>query len=111
MYYYPNVYSTCTNLYPGFSEADPHGDLLTHENVRIVGLAEAPFQLVELRRREPGSVSLLLVRLAGVISVGPAANRSGSCSGCQPVAGHAGQVETAARQSERSTAAAAGGRG
>lgn len=99
-------------LHSGLGEADPHGDLLAHENVRIVGLAETPFQLVQLRRREPGSVSLLLVRLAGVVSVGPATGRSDSRSGGKPVAGRAGQVETATRQSERSTTATtANGRG
>lgn len=90
-------------LHSGLGESDPHGDLLAHEYVRIVGLAETPFQLVELRRREPGPVSLLLVRLAGFVAVGPA-------GGGQPVAAAAGrrrgQVETAAaRQPERSAAA------
>lgn len=69
-------------LHSGLSEADPHGDLLAHENVWIVGLAEAPFQLVELRRREPGPVSLLLVWLAGVVTVGPAAGGRDSRGRC-----------------------------
>lgn len=94
--YNNNVY-----LYSGFGEIDSHGDLLAHKNVRIMGLAEAPFQLVELRRREPGPVSLLFVRLSDVVAVEPAASgRGDSRSGSQPMAGRSGQIETAARQPE-----------
>lgn len=101
-------------LYSGLGETDSHGDLLAHENVRIVGLAEAPLQLVELRRREPGPMSLLLVRFSGVVAVEPgAATTGGSHSGSsgQPVTGRGRQVETAARQSERSAAASTSGAG
>jgi len=79
-----------------------------------VGLAEAPLQLVELRRREPGPMSLLLVRFSGVVAVEPgAATTGGSHSGSsgQPVTGRGRQVETAARQSERSAAASTSGAG
>lgn len=82
-----------------------------------MSLAEAPFQLVELRRREPRPVPLLLVGLAGVVAVGPAAPATrvnggggGGGRGGQPVAGR-GQVETAARQPERSAAVAGGSGG
>lgn len=81
-----------------------------------MSLAEAPFQLVELRRREPRPVPLLLVGLAGVVAVGPAAPATatrvngGGGRGGQSVAGR-GQVETAARQPERPAAVAGSGGG
>ncbi|GIY86127.1 hypothetical protein CEXT_458111 [Caerostris extrusa] len=37
-----------------------HGQLFPHEDVRVVGLGEAPLQLLQLRWREPGPVPLLL---------------------------------------------------
>lgn len=50
-----------THLDAGLGEADAHGDLLAHEDVRIVGLREAALQLVQLGGREAGAVALLLV--------------------------------------------------
>ena len=57
------------NLYPGRREANPHGDLFPHEDVRVVCLGEASLQLVELCWSEPGAVPLLLARLGGVLVV------------------------------------------
>jgi len=42
-----------------------------------VGFAEAPLQLVELRRREPGPMSFLLVRLTGIVAVEPDSTTTG----------------------------------
>lgn len=97
-------------LYSWLGETDPHGDLLSHENVRIVGLAEAPFQLVELRRRKPGPVSLLFVRFPDVVAVGSAAGsgRSDGRGGGQSVASRGGQVETGAWQPKRPASAGRG---
>jgi len=50
-----------THLDAGLGEADPHGDLLAHEDVRVVGLREAALQLVQLGGSEAGAVALLLV--------------------------------------------------
>lgn len=50
-----------THLNAGLGEANAHCDLLAHEDVRVVCLAEAALQLVQLRRREACAVSLLLV--------------------------------------------------
>jgi len=50
-----------THLDAGLREADPHGDLLAHEDVRVVGLREAALQLVQLGGSEAGAVPLLLV--------------------------------------------------
>lgn len=47
------------HLHPGLGQPDPHRDLLPHEDVRVVRLGEAPLQLVQLGRRETGSVPLL----------------------------------------------------
>lgn len=49
-----------TYLHSGLGEPDPHGDLLPHEDVRVVRLGEAALQLVELGGREPRAVPLLL---------------------------------------------------
>jgi hypothetical protein len=54
------------HLYPGLCETNPHGDLLPHEDIRVVRLGEAALQLVQLRRREAGSMSLLLRRFVRV---------------------------------------------
>lgn len=54
------------HLHPGLCESNPHGDLLSHEYVRIVGLREAAFQFIQLRGREAGTMSLLLRRFVGV---------------------------------------------
>ena len=60
---YNNIANSATSvpayLHAGLCEADPHGELLPHEDVRVVGLAEAPLQLVQLAGRKPGSVPLL----------------------------------------------------
>ena len=40
-------------LDPGLCEADPHGELLPHEDVWVVSLAETSLQLVQLARTEP----------------------------------------------------------
>lgn len=56
-------------LYSGLRKSDPHGYFLSHENIWVVCFGEAPLQFVELGRREPGPVSLLLcrfVRIGGV---------------------------------------------
>lgn len=50
-----------THLNAGLGEANAHCDLLAHKDVRVVCLAEAALQLVQLRRREACAVSLLLV--------------------------------------------------
>lgn len=50
-----------THLNPRLGESDPHGDLLAHEDVRVVGLREAPLQFVQLGGCEAGAVALLLV--------------------------------------------------
>lgn len=50
-----------THLHTWLGEADPHGDLLAHKDIRIVCLAKAALQFVQLRRREACAVSLLLV--------------------------------------------------
>merc|ERR1712015_400853 len=44
----------------GLGEANPHGELLPHEDVRVVGLSEAALQLVELAGGEARAVPLLL---------------------------------------------------
>ncbi|GIY82753.1 uncharacterized protein CDAR_608521 [Caerostris darwini] len=49
-----------THLHPGFCESYAHGQLFPHKDVRVVGLGEAPLQLLQLRWREPGPVPLLL---------------------------------------------------
>ena len=43
----------CDYLDPGLCEAEPHGELLPHEDVRVVSLPETPLQLVQLARTEP----------------------------------------------------------
>lgn len=50
-------------LHSGLRQSDPQRQLLPHEDVRVVRFGEAPLQLVELRRREPGPVPLLFLRL------------------------------------------------
>ena len=40
-------------LNPRLREPDPHGQLLPHEYVRVVGLTEASLQLIQLTRGEP----------------------------------------------------------
>ena len=51
-------------LDPRLCEADPQRQLLTHEDVRVVSLAERSFQLAQLRRSKARPVSLLLERLS-----------------------------------------------
>lgn len=61
-----------SHLHSGLRQADPQSQFLPHEDVRVVCFGEAPLQLVELRRREAGPVSLLFLgllpsRLVGVV--------------------------------------------
>ena len=37
-----------THLYTGLGEVDPHGQVLPHEDIRIVGLRERLLQLLQL---------------------------------------------------------------
>lgn len=59
--------SFLTHLHSGFGQSYPHRDLLAHEDVRVVGLREAPLQFVQLGRSESRSVSLLLAGLFRVL--------------------------------------------
>ena len=47
-------------LNPGLGEPDPQCELLPHEYVRVVRLAEVPLQLPQLRRTEARSVPFRL---------------------------------------------------
>lgn len=44
-------------------QSDPRGEVFPHEHVRVVRPCEAPLELVELGRREPGPVTFLLREL------------------------------------------------
>lgn len=106
--YYQCYYYYYYYLNSGFGETDPHSDFFAHKNVWIVGLTEAPFQFVELCRREPGPVSLLFIRLADVIDVWASTSTADGGYGRsrgQPVTGRGGQIETTTRQPERSVTA------
>jgi hypothetical protein len=46
---------TVNYLDPGLREADPHGELLPHEDVRVVSLAKTTLQLIQLTRAEPAN--------------------------------------------------------
>ena len=48
------------DLYPGLWQVDLERHLLSHEDVWVVSLTETSLQFIQLARREPGSVSLLL---------------------------------------------------
>lgn len=66
-----------SHLDAGFGQADPHGQLFPHKDVRVVGLGKAAFQLLQLGRREARPVPLLFagfeVVVAGVAAVAVAA--------------------------------------
>ena len=57
-------------LYARFCQSDAQSQLLSHEDVGIVGLGEAAFKLVQLRRREARAVTFLLlhVLVCGVLT-------------------------------------------
>ena len=78
-------------LNSGFSQADSHGQLLPHEDVRIMSLGERPLELVQLRRREPRPMPFLLqavaVATAVVVHVG-CSGRCGSFGGLDISLGH-----------------------
>ena len=44
----------------GLCQAYPHGELLPHEDVRVVSLTKTSLQFIQLAGSEPGSVSFLL---------------------------------------------------
>ena len=48
-------------LYSDFWQVDFHGELLAGVNIRVVRLLEGPLQLVQLVRREGGSVTPVLL--------------------------------------------------
>lgn len=51
-----------THLNPGLCETNSHGDLLSHENIRIMSLGEATLQFVQLCWRKASPMSLLFRR-------------------------------------------------
>lgn len=51
-----------THLNPGFCEPNSHGDLLSHEYIRVMSLGEAALQFVQLCGRKASPMSLLLRR-------------------------------------------------
>ncbi len=53
------VAKECDYLDPGLGEADPHGELLPHEDVRVVGLPKTSLQLIQLARAEPKRHSIV----------------------------------------------------
>lgn len=51
-----------THLNPGLCETNSHGDLLSHENIRVMSLGEATLQFVQLCWRKASPMSLLFRR-------------------------------------------------
>ena len=66
-------------LYARLGETDAQCQLLAHEDVRVVRLAERPLELVELRWSEARPVSLLLRRFVGVGGGGGGGGGAGRC--------------------------------
>ena len=56
-------------LNPGFSELQPHGQLLPREDVWVLGLLEGPLQLVQLEGGEGGSGAPDLPGLVAVLQL------------------------------------------
>lgn len=59
--------SNATYLNTRLGQPDPHGDLLPHEDVRVVRLREAPFQFVQLSRGKASSMPLLFAIFVGML--------------------------------------------
>lgn len=60
-----------THLHSRFRQTDPHRYFFSHKNIRIVGLGETPFELVQLGRGEPRPVSLLFCGFVAVVRTAP----------------------------------------
>jgi len=69
--------SAFPHLYARFCESNAQSQFLSHEDVGVMGLGEAAFEFVQLRRREAGAMTLLFLHVL-VSGILPSALTSGA---------------------------------